>query len=159
MARPNLALCLLIEQMLGDFDGSRSSSAGDSFDLALRPAHHELANTDADIKGCPAWARVQEQIEAVTKNVPEDDAAALPWLLAQPQADLIELLAVLTSISIYRRQSHSYGAEPRHLDRLGEVVGLDMSMWWKPTAQSYLCLLYTSPSPRDLSTSRMPSSA
>ncbi|MDH2051253.1 MULTISPECIES: ParB/RepB/Spo0J family partition protein [Achromobacter] len=138
MARPNLALCLLIEQMLGDFDGSRSSSAGDSFDLALRPAHHELANTDADIKGCPAWARVQEQIEAVTKNVPEDDAAALPWLLAQPQADLIELLAVLTSISIYRRQSHSYGAEPRHLDRLGEVVGLDMSMWWKPTAQSYL---------------------
>ena len=25
--------------------------------------------------------------------------------------------------------------------------------------QSYLCLLYTSPSPRDLSTSRMPSSA
>lgn len=138
LARPNLALCLLIEQMLGDFDGSRSSSAGDSFDLALRPAHHELANTDADIKGCPAWARVQEQIEAVTKNVPEDDAAVLPWLLAQPQADLIELLAVLTSISIYRRQSHSYGAEPRHLDRLGEVVGLDMSKWWKPTAQSYL---------------------
>lgn len=138
MARPNLALCLLIEQMLGDFDGSRSSSAGDSFDLALRPAHYELANTDADIKGCPAWARVQEQIEAVTKNVPEDDAAVLPWLLVQPQADLIELLAVLTSISIYRRQSHSYGAEPRHLDRLGEVVGLDMSKWWKPTAQSYL---------------------
>ena len=26
-------------------------------------------------------------------------------------------------------------------------------------AQSYICLLYTSPSPRDLSTSRMPSSA
>ena len=28
-----------------------------------------------------------------------------------------------------------------------------------PTAQAYRCLLYTSPSPRDLSTSRMPSSA
>ena len=26
-------------------------------------------------------------------------------------------------------------------------------------AKSYICLLYTSPSPRDLSTSRMPSSA
>ena len=26
-------------------------------------------------------------------------------------------------------------------------------------AQAYVCLLYTSPSPRDLSTSRMPSSA
>ncbi|MFY3552517.1 ParB/RepB/Spo0J family partition protein [Achromobacter sp. LC458] len=138
IARPNLALCLLIEQMLGDFDGSQRSGSGDSFDLSLRPTHHELANTDADIKNSPAWARVHEQIEAVTKNVPEDDAAVLPWLLAQPQADLIELLAVLTSISIYRRQSHSYGAEPRHLDRLGELVGLDMSKWWKPTAQSYL---------------------
>ena len=28
-----------------------------------------------------------------------------------------------------------------------------------PTAYTYICLLYTSPSPRDLSTSRMPSSA
>lgn len=138
IVRPNLALCLLIEQMLGDFDGSRCSSAGDSFDLSLRPAHHELANTDADIKDSPAWARVHEQIEAATKYVPEDDAAVLPWLLEQPQADLLELLAVLTGISIYRRQSHSYGAEPRHLDRLGELVGLDMSKWWKPTAQSYL---------------------
>ena len=30
---------------------------------------------------------------------------------------------------------------------------------WKVTAQMRSCLLYTSPSPRDLSTSRMPSSA
>lgn len=138
VARPNLALCLLIEQLLGDFEGSRCSSAGNSFDLSLRPAHHDLANTDADIKSSPAWARVHEQIEAVKKHVPEDDAAVLPWLLEQSQTDLIELLAVLTSISIYRRQSHSYGAEPRHLDRLGELVGLDMSKWWRPTAQSYL---------------------
>lgn len=138
MARPTLALCLLIEQMLGDFDGGRRSSAGDSFDLSLRPAHHELANTDPSVKDSPAWAAVHAQIEAVTKNVPEDDAAVLPWLLEQPQPDLIELLAVLTSASLYRRQSHSYGAEPRHLDRLGEVVGMDMSKWWKPTAQSYL---------------------
>ena len=29
----------------------------------------------------------------------------------------------------------------------------------KPVAKAYHCLLYTSPSPRDLSTSRMPSSA
>lgn len=138
MMRPTLALCLLIEQMLGDFDWNRRSSAGDSFDLSLRPAHHELANTDATIKDSPAWAAVHAQIEAVTKNVPEDHAAVLPWLLDQSQTDLIDLLAVLTSVSIYRRQSHSHGAEPKHLDRLGEVVGLEMSKWWKPTAQSYL---------------------
>ena len=32
-------------------------------------------------------------------------------------------------------------------------------MFWAGSGQSIPCLLYTSPSPRDLSTSRMPSSA
>ncbi|KAG1257976.1 hypothetical protein G6F65_015725 [Rhizopus arrhizus] len=101
MMRPNLALCLLIEQMLGDFDGSRRSSTGDSFDISMRTAHHELANTDADIKDSSAWAAVHAQIEAVTRQIPEDGAAVLPWLLEQPHADLIDLLAVLTTVSLY----------------------------------------------------------
>lgn len=138
MARPTLALCLLLEQMLSDFDWERRGSAGDSFDFSLRPALHELSTTDADIKDSAAWTAVHAQIEAVTKHVPSDDAAVLPWLLEQPHADLIDLLAVLTSVSIYRRQGHSHGAELRHLDRLAGIIGLDMSRWWKPTAQSYL---------------------
>ena len=138
MMRPTLALCLLIEQMLGDFDRSRRSSAGNTFDFSLRTAHDELAKADEGIKDSSAWAAVHAQIEAVMMHVPEDPAAVLPWLLDQSQTDLIDLLAVLTSVSIYRRQSHSYGEEPRHLDRLGTVIGLDMSKWWKPTAQTYL---------------------
>ncbi|MCS3509282.1 ParB/RepB/Spo0J family partition protein [Achromobacter sp. JUb104] len=138
MVRPTLALCLLIEQMLGDFDRSRRSSAGDTFDFSLRTAHDELAKTDEGIKDSSAWAAVHAHIEAVTKQIPDDGVAVLPWLLEQPHADLIELLAVLTGASIYRRKSNSYGEEPRHLDRLGELVGVDMSKWWKPTAQSYL---------------------
>lgn len=138
MARPILALCLLIEQMLGDFDSSRRSSVGDSFDIAMRTAHYVLAKTDESIKDSSAWAAVQAQIKAVTMYVPENSEAVLPWLLNQSHTDLIDLLAVLNSVSIYRRQSHSFGVEPRHLDRLGEMIGLDMSKWWKPTAQSYL---------------------
>ncbi|WP_342066932.1 ParB/RepB/Spo0J family partition protein [Achromobacter kerstersii] len=138
MARPTLALCLLIEQMLGDFEFNRRPSSGDTFDFSLRPAHHDLANTDPDIKASPAWAAVQEHIEAATKGVPEDGAAVLPWLLEKSHADLIALLAVLASVSIYRHRSHAYGSETKHLDRLGEMVSLDMSSWWKPTAQSYL---------------------
>ena len=33
------------------------------------------------------------------------------------------------------------------------------TVWMAPVVTSVVCLLYTSPSPRDLSTSRMPSSA
>ena len=51
-----------------------------------------------------------------------------------------------------------------------DVIGMDMcnfmtlideqtANWSRDEAQSLICLLYTSPSPRDLSTSRMPSSA
>ncbi len=78
------------------------------------------------------------QIDAVTKNVPEDDATVLFWLLEQSQSDLIELLAVLTCVSVYSLQSHSHGAKPRPLDRMGDVAGLGMIKWWKPTAQSHL---------------------
>ena len=39
------------------------------------------------------------------------------------------------------------------------VLGSGSFIWFAGSLRSYLCLLYTSPSPRDLSTSRMPSSA
>ena len=38
------------------------------------------------------------------------------------------------------------------------ILGLSHVVFWTPLL-AYFCLLYTSPSPRDLSTSRMPSSA
>ena len=40
-----------------------------------------------------------------------------------------------------------------------DVEGLDSSILTHQHVLKYSCLLYTSPSPRDLSTSRMPSSA
>ncbi|WP_287955606.1 ParB/RepB/Spo0J family partition protein [Achromobacter sp.] len=138
MIRPNLALCLLVEQMLGDIDWNRRSASGDTFDFSARSAHHELTNTDPDIKDSAAWATVQEQMALVMKDIPEDDGAVLPWLLAHSQADVISMLAVLTSATIYRHRSHAHGTETGHLDRLSEIVGLDMSKWWQPTAQSYL---------------------
>lgn len=138
MVRPNLALCLLVEQMLGDIDWNRRSISGDTFDFSVRSAHHELSNTDPAIKDCAAWATVQEQIALVTKNVPEDESAVLPWLLTRSQSDVIEMLAVLVSVTIYRRRSNAHGSETKHLDRLSGIVDLDMSKWWQPTAQSYL---------------------
>ena len=41
----------------------------------------------------------------------------------------------------------------------GDFIGFGGYRDYKPNAISYTCLLYTSPSPRDLSTARMPSSA
>ena len=42
---------------------------------------------------------------------------------------------------------------------LNALFGLEYKRYENQHAEIYTCLLYTSPSPRDLSTSRMPSSA
>eukprot|EP00831_Metopus_contortus_P079421 TRINITY_DN789_c0_g1_i4.p1 TRINITY_DN789_c0_g1~~TRINITY_DN789_c0_g1_i4.p1 ORF type:complete len:120 (-),score=20.99 TRINITY_DN789_c0_g1_i4:144-503(-) len=52
----------------------------------------------------------------------------------------------------------NFGEPSQYLDYLKSEYKVDVEQ--KPlTFHSYRCLLYTSPSPRDLSTSRMPSSA
>eukprot|EP00831_Metopus_contortus_P032551 TRINITY_DN26264_c0_g1_i1.p1 TRINITY_DN26264_c0_g1~~TRINITY_DN26264_c0_g1_i1.p1 ORF type:complete len:173 (-),score=41.21 TRINITY_DN26264_c0_g1_i1:131-649(-) len=45
------------------------------------------------------------------------------------------------------------------LDIIPDIEYIDMPIHLRSKYQYYTCLLYTSPSPRDLSTSRMPSSA
>ena len=45
-------------------------------------------------------------------------------------------------------------------DRLNNIISFEQhKIWRKHVMKDMNCLLYTSPSPRDLSTSRMPSSA
>ena len=45
------------------------------------------------------------------------------------------------------------------LDKFIELYGDENASIYSAAGRSEICLLYTSPSPRDLSTSRMPSSA
>ena len=53
-------------------------------------------------------------------------------------------------------------ADARHIEILGAGEAEGAFLWFESLASALnaqICLLYTSPSPRDLSTSRMPSSA
>ena len=56
--------------------------------------------------------------------------------------------------------NHLYGTTKLNvLKELGKGRNVIFDIDWQGTNQIISCLLYTSPSPRDLSTSRMPSSA
>ena len=51
-------------------------------------------------------------------------------------------------------------SEPGHLTDMALEIGIERGYWGHGKASVFLiCLLYTSPSPRDRSLSRMPSSA
>ena len=54
---------------------------------------------------------------------------------------------------------HIFDTETRELERIVNPYSIYEKIYYDDTKENYLCLLYTSPSPRDLSTSRMPSSA
>ena len=70
------------------------------------------------------------------------DLLLLPMALARP-LKWIRLALITTVFSV-----------------LGGILGYLIGVFlWETIGQYIICLLYTSPSPRDLSTSRMPSSA
>ena len=72
---------------------------------------------------------------------------------------------VFGAIKLLSKRTFEYLVDARAL--LSDWHGLNHATHWPPIpyplvfalAENQLCLLYTSPSPRDLSTSRMPSSA
>ena len=74
-------------------------------------------------------------------TTPNNDAPASEALAAKSQQSGISgrMLAIFYLIAI--------------------VLGIVNGIWGSSATQSFACLLYTSPSPRDRSLSRMPSSA
>ena len=79
---------------------------------------------------------------------PSLEHAPLPQM---PFDDVIEIL--VDDITFKNKHKNSYRKAKRKLGKLLENPTAKLNV------QEYACLLYTSPSPRDLSTSRMPSSA
>ena len=69
----------------------------------------------------------------------------IPVYVATPNRKVMRKLAIV------------WGVEPFYVDATSYEEGLDKAL--EKARELNICLLYTSPSPRDLSTSRMPSSA
>ena len=61
--------------------------------------------------------------------------------------------------TVYLNRAYIYCFADRAYIRYRTGITIVISVQKRRDVHSYICLLYTSPSPRDLSTSRMPSSA
>ena len=85
-------------------------------------------------------------------------------MLAVVVRGLSDLPSILPVASALAKRHVDYGARPEHYPVVGAALLWTLErglgpQWTAEAASAWTCLLYTSPSPRDRTRSRMPSSA
>lgn len=98
----------------------------------------ELRQHAADIEQSKAHAALEAQRETLQRKLPKSCGDLFAWLLDQPQAEVLALLAFCVAISVQAVQSDEGENEAEALAR---AVALDMREWWTPTADAYLSSL------------------
>jgi ParB family transcriptional regulator, chromosome partitioning protein len=87
-----------------------------------------------DIAQAPAAVGLREVLEAWAQRLPENPEALFAELLTFPRQELLSLLAVCVACTVdavTERESVTPAAT------LAKAVGLDMHVWWTPTAGGY----------------------
>ena len=138
-----------------------------------RPTPATVIPTSATTAGDASLAASSDAAES-DQDVDSEDADATPfwqqrfWRQSwfRPAAAAVALVGIIVAgFGLVRRnwdpapllpETASLSAEQQDDDEVDETQELDAA---SSPVNDELCLLYTSPSPRDLSTSRMPSSA
>ncbi|VFR81101.1 putative plasmid stabilization protein [plant metagenome] len=137
--RPNLALCLMLTQMIGQIDSARDYHPKHRyFNIGATSSRHYLKTSDPAIEDSPARQSLNEKLGEWTDILggksPEE---VLEILLAKPQDELLQLLALLLAQTVTSKDGNS-GLQTYQLHHLTSVMGFDIADWWTPTRASYL---------------------
>jgi len=109
--------------------------------LELTTRGPDLTRSSPSLETSPAMQLLNERHSAWQARLPEDGEGLFVWLLAQDMATLTELLAYVAALTVNAvRQPGNHHASPRfaHADQLATALGLNMTAWWEPTAETYL---------------------
>jgi ParB family chromosome partitioning protein len=88
-----------------------------------------------DLKTSRAWQAVQQAKEAWRARLPEQQSEWFGWLIGLPQAELIDLLALCSALTVNALPAAGAAGSA---NAIGAALGLDMANWWEPTAEAYL---------------------
>jgi ParB family chromosome partitioning protein len=88
-----------------------------------------------DLKTSRAWQAVQQAKEAWQARLPEQQGEWFGWLIGLSQAELIDLLALCSALTVNALPGAGAAASA---NALAAALGLDMADWWEPTAEGYL---------------------
>lgn len=108
---------------------------GSALQLSPQMSAYVLEAAADDIKESRAWKAVQQVKEAWRARLPQNQGEWLRWLIAVPQDELIDLLALCAALTVNALPATGASAQA---NAIASAVGLDMADWWEPTAEGYL---------------------
>ncbi len=134
---PQVALAALVHGMVQTvLHGSHYGPRHDALPLGVSlKVQDRLAGMAPDCPESPAAVALRELQQVAGEALPQDSAELFAALLAKSQDELVRLLAVCVASTVDvvtpRAMPHQPGEE------LAQAVGLDMAVWWKPSAEGY----------------------
>ena len=126
------ALAHVLAQRVFVADYRRSGSA---LQISTQPPEFALHAAADDLKQSTAWQALEAARLACKERLPEHASSWLPWLIALPQAELLDLLALCGALTLNALPSAGATLDA---NAIAQAVNLDMADWWEPTPQGYL---------------------
>jgi ParB family chromosome partitioning protein len=130
-----VALATLAHALVHQVFGESLARPRSALQVALHLPKHQLLGAADDLEASRAWQALAGLLAAWRQRLPEEPAGWLPWLVALPQADLLDLLALCTAATLNAMASRDAAHDA---DAVADALGLDMADWWEPTAAGYL---------------------
>ena len=130
-----VALASLAHVFVQRVFGDEYRRAGSALQITPQLPAHALLSVADDLKESAAWQAVEAAKRAWKEQLPEQPSTWFAWLIALPQSELLDLLALCAALTLNALPS---AGAANDANALAEAVGLDMADWWEPTAQGYL---------------------
>jgi ParB family chromosome partitioning protein len=130
--QPAIALAALTHRLALQVFYGHTHGSGSA--VRVGPEIVDLNGYGADVKNSPARAALLTHLEQCRQRLPDDADGLLPWLLAQPEAEGLKLLACCVAVTVDGVQGSDTSND---MDTLARATTLDMRKWWSATAESY----------------------
>lgn len=133
--KPHVALAALSHALAQRVFGEDHVPTRTALQVSVQLPRYALLRAADDMKGSTAWQALATRADSWKQRIPRDADEMLPWLIEQPQTQLIDLLSLCVALTVNAivAKEGVHAADP-----LAAALALDMGDWWQPTAEGYL---------------------
>ncbi len=131
----DIALAAVVHVFVQRVFGDEYRRAGLALQITPQLSAHALQAVADDLKQSPAWQALEAARLAWKERLPANVTEWFGWLVALPQTELLDLLALCSAFTLNGLPN---GGSASDANALAAAVGLDMADWWEPTALGFL---------------------